>query len=191
MIIKLKKEYLRDLLTNFKVEYYYCVKKFILFFILLVLFLSFVVFLLNSYRLQKNYFNSKNNQANTDTAKVVEENIEKPSFYQDYTKEIYEMALADRGVIVLYFTSNWCKECLDQDFLNNEVFNELTLTGVVGQKIHILDSESTAETGALAKKFDIVKEQSFVILNKDGAVESKYTGAIDKELLKEKIKDAN
>jgi len=62
--------------------------------------------------------------------------------------------------------------------------------GVVGLKIHILDSETTTETDAVAKKFDITKEQSFVILDKNGVVFFKHTGLLEEDLLKQKILDA-
>jgi hypothetical protein len=71
--------------------------------------------------------------------------------------------------------------------LNLELFSELTTLGVVGLKIHILDSETTTETDALAKKFDVTKEQSFVLLNKLGAVHFKQVGKFEKESLKQKI----
>ena len=98
-----------------------------------------------------------------------------------------ESALNKKRVLVLYFSSNWCQECQDQEKINNQVFDELIKEGVVGLKIHILDSETTTETDALAKKFDIVKENSFVILNKKGAVNFKYVGEMTSERLKDII----
>ena len=109
------------------------------------------------------------------------------SYYVDYTKEDYEKALAEKRVLVLYFTSNWCEECKAQDLINNEVFNDLTLQGIVGLKIHILDSETTTETDALAKKYDVTKEQSVVIVDTDGVTRFKYVGIITQELLTQKI----
>ncbi len=162
-------------------------KKFILFFVLSILSISFAAFFVNAYQLQKEYFDRKNNSQQVEDAVQVEEVVGKPSFYKDYLKEDYETAISNNNVLVLFFTSNWCMECVDQDKLNTEVFNDLLVSGVVGQRIHILDSESTTETAALAKKYDVSKEQSFVILNKVGAVAFKHTGLLSKEIFNQKI----
>jgi thiol:disulfide interchange protein len=161
-------------------------KKFILFFVLAILFVAFGAFLINAYQLQKNYFQSKVDSTETEEPASTSE-VAKPSFYKDYAKEYYDQAIADKSTLVLYFTSNWCKECIDQDSANSEAFNGLTVGGVVGLKIHILDSETTTETDALAKKFGVSKEQTFVIVDKKGAVAFKQTGAVSKELLNQKI----
>lgn len=154
-------------------------RKFILFFVLLVLFLAFSVFLVNAYLLQKNYFeDSKNDQNPNQINNIL------------YSREDYDKAINDKKILVLFFTSNWCQECLDQDILNSQVFEELTQEGVVGLKIHILDSETTTETNALSQKFDVTKEQSFVILDKNGVVYFKYTGILSKDQLKQKILEA-
>lgn len=162
-------------------------KKFILFFVLLILTLAFAAFLVNAYLLQKNYFDTKDINTLTENETQNVEVTEKKSFYNDYLKSDYDSAIKDHNVLVLYFTSNWCKECTDQDLLNVEVFSELNTPGVVGQRIHILDSESTTETAALAKKYDVVKEQSFVVVDKNGASYFKYTGKLSKEILNQKI----
>lgn len=154
-------------------------RKFVLFFVLLVLFLAFSVFLVNAYLLQKNYFeDSKNDQNPNQINNIL------------YSREDYDKAINDKKILVLFFTSNWCQECLDQDILNSQVFEELTQEGVVGLKIHILDSETTTETNALSQKFDVTKEQSFVILDKNGVVYFKYIGILSKDQLKQKILEA-
>jgi peroxiredoxin len=98
--------------------------------------------------------------------------------------------LASDSVLVLYFTSNWCSECTKQDTTNQEVFNEIGDQELVFLKVHILDSETTSESDALAKKFDIVKENSYVVLDMKGAVAFKSMGSIEKETLKIKILEA-
>jgi len=160
-------------------------KKVILIVVLSILTLSFLALIINAYGLQKAYFESKDEKNNNSDSAIVIDN--RPSLYKDYSKEDYDMALAEKRVLVLYFTSNWCQECQKQDKVNNELFNELTSEGVVGLKIHVLDSETTTETDALAKKFDVIKEQTFVVLNKSGAVSFKYTGILDSDMLKQKI----
>lgn len=164
-------------------------KKFILFFVLSLLLISFGAFLINAYQLQKQYFESKNKVVDVDTEDQNSDSAEKPSFYKDYSKEYYDSALKDKSVLVLYFTSNWCKECEVQDSLNADLFNNLDKTGVVGLKIHILDSETTIETDSLAKKFDITKENSLIILNRDGSLAFKNVGTLAESVLKQKIEE--
>jgi len=151
-------------------------RKAILFFVLFIIFIAFAVFLTNAFVLQKNYFENKNGNSQAETGPDL--------------KEDYERAINEKRVLVLYFTSNWCQKCIDQENVNKQVFDELVSEGVVGLKIHILDSETTTETDAVAKKFDITKEQSFVILDKNGVVFFKHTGLLEEDLLKQKILDA-
>lgn len=161
-------------------------KKTILIIILSILSLSFLALILNAYNLQKEYFRNKTSLNVNQDENEHEEKI-KPSVYQDYNKELLESAVKNNQVILLYFTSNWCNECSLQDSLNKEVFDELVSEGLVGLKIHILDSETTTETDALAKKYDAIKEQSFVLLDKKGAVYFKTVGVLEKEVLKQKL----
>ena len=160
-------------------------KKCMLFFVLLILFLSFVVIFYKAYKEQENYFNLKSVEKTA--VKTTTEVQEIPSKYLNYSKESYDAAILENRALVLFFTSNWCTSCEDQDLINKDVFDNLNKEGVIGLKIHILDSETTTETDALAKKFDIVKENSIVILDKTGAVYFKYVGVISKELLNTKI----
>ncbi|MFZ3301542.1 MAG: thioredoxin domain-containing protein [Microgenomates group bacterium] len=164
-------------------------KKFILFFVLSLLLISFGAFLINAYQLQKNYFDSKNKPEQANQTEDNTEVIEKQSFYKDYAKVDYDLALKDKSVLVLYFTSNWCDECLSQDKTIADYFSNLDTKGIVGLRIHILDSETTTETDALAKKFDITKESSLIILNKDGSLAFKNTGKLSTEVLSQKIKE--
>ncbi|WKZ25415.1 MAG: thioredoxin family protein [bacterium] len=164
-------------------------KKTILFFVLFLLFLSFLVFFVSVWN-NLNIYRSED----SNVSKVVETlktSQAVQSLYLDYSNENYDSALQDKRVVILFFTSNWCVECLEQDKVNLEVFDDLKDKGLVGLRIHILDSETTTETDALAKKFDIHKENSFVVLNQNGAVHFKHTGNIEKELLKQKIEEVS
>ncbi len=162
-------------------------KKFILFFVLSLLFISFGAFLLNAFNLQKNYFDSKNDEKQQDESEMVNDIEQIESYYVGYTKEDYEKAISENRVVVLFFTSNWCKECLDQETIISEVFSELNKEGIVGLTVHILDSETTTETDALAKKYDVSKEQSIVIIDRGGVTRFKQVGVVTQELLKQKI----
>lgn len=161
-------------------------KKFILFFILFILFISFSAFFYQVYIQQRDYYNLKK-QDNLKNTEATSEIAEIPSKYINYSLEEYDRAILEKRILVLFFTSNWCVECNNQDIINNEVFDSLDKEGLVGLKIHILDSETTTETDALAKKFDITKENSLVILDKTGAVYLKNVGGMNKEMLKDKI----
>ncbi len=113
------------------------------------------------------------------------------SVYEDYSAEIYEKALTEDRVVVLYFTANWCEICRTQEEINTKVFSGLTTDGVVALRIHILDSEATIDTENLAKKFSIAKENTSVILNSDtGAIVYKFTGLLEDGALIEKIIEA-
>jgi len=161
-------------------------KKFLLAFVLSILFISFVAFFYQIYIKQRDYFNLKEQEASKET-EIVTEVVEIPSKYINYSLEEYDKAILEKRILVLFFTSNWCMKCSDQDIINSEVFDGLNKEGVIGLRIHILDSETTTETDALAKKFDIVKENSFVILDKKGAVNFKYVGEMTSERLKDII----
>lgn len=164
-------------------------RKFILFFVLLLLFLAFGAFLINAFLLQKDYFKNTNQNDQERVENIVQDIVERPSIYIDYTKEDYDKALSDKRGVVLFFTSNWYQKCIDQDLINQDVFKELPKEGIVGLKIHILDSETTTETDALSQKFDVSKEQSFVILDKNGVVFFKHSGVLGSEQLKQKIQE--
>lgn len=169
-------------------------KKFTLVFVLSVLTLTFAsmyfFFMVAKTIPQK----STNNQTSTES--VQDERISLntsdlgPSIYEDYTKELYDTALKEKRVLVLFFTANWCPICREQEPVNQELFDNLTTAGVVALKVHILDSETTDETDALAKKFDVTYQHTFVILDTNGAVSYKYTGSLEKEEIIRQIEKA-
>lgn len=162
-------------------------KKVILIVILSILSISFAAFLLNAYQLQKNYFNKSTGESVQELAEEVA--IVPKSVYLPYSKIEYDKAIAEKRVALLYFSSNWCSECQEQNNINSEVLLEMLDDSIVGLNIHILDSETTIETDALAQKFEVTKENSFVILGKDGAVAYKHTGMLDGNLLKQKLQE--
>jgi thioredoxin-related protein len=162
-------------------------KKVILFIILSILSISFAVFLFNAYQLQKNYFNKSVTESIQEPA---DEALVPKSVYLPYSKIEYDKAIVEKRVVLLYFSSNWCTECQEQNNINTEVLLEMFDKSIVGLNIHILDSETTIETDALAQKFEVTKENSFVILDKNGGVAYKYTGMLDGNLLKQKLQEA-
>lgn len=169
-------------------------KKFTLVFVLLVLVLTFATmyfFFMVATKIPKK---ESNNQVSTEETVKEEDTSQEedlgPSIYEDYSSVLYEGALEEGRVIVLFFTANWCPICRQQEPINQEVFDSLDKAGVVGLRVHILDSETTSETEALAKKFDVIYQHTFVILDKKGAVSYNYSGPLENNELIEKIKEA-
>lgn len=161
-------------------------RKFILVFTLIIISIAFIVLFLNF----SNQTKKDNNNKGKDDQVSTEDVSQRPSFYQDYTKSEYDSASSNKRVLVLYFTSNWCDKCLEQDNILNETFSELANENLTGLKIHILDSETTVETDAVAKKFDVFKEQTIVVLDQNGVLSFKQTGLVNKEPLKAEIMKA-
>lgn len=164
-------------------------KKLTLFLVLLILFLGFFVFFYKIYINQKTKGVATNNLVSSPTS-LDSGIVEIPSKYLPYSKEAFDKSLLDKRPIVLFFTANWCVECQNQDLVNKNVFESLNKEGVTGFAIHILDSETTTSTDSLAKKFDVKKENTIVILNGLGAVYFKNVGNINFDELKSKILEA-
>lgn len=164
-------------------------KKFILAFTLSILFIALAAFLYNAYILQKEYFAVKDKKDLTKIEEIAEP-VEIKSKYVYYSRDEYDKAILNKNVVVLFFTSNWCSSCLKQNQMNKNIFEEMSKKDILGLEIHILDSETTTESDALAKKFDVKKENTYVILDKKGAVYFKYTGEIAEEKLVENIMKA-
>lgn len=148
-----------------------------------------VIFLSFFFNVWKNLLSYRSSSGPETVVETSQVEVVKPSFYVDYTKESLESSLSEKNITFLFFTSNWCMECSSQDNVNQIVFDSLESLGLSGFRIHILDSETTTETDALAKKFDVTKENSIVILDKNGAVFFKQSGNISQEQLKQKLEE--
>jgi len=109
------------------------------------------------------------------------------SVYLNYSKDLFDTALNENKIILLYFTSNWCQECFMQEDIIRKVFDSLKDIEMVGFRVHILDSETTEETDLLAKKYDISSEQTTLVLKSGGSVSFKIKGVVEEEDLKSKI----
>lgn len=165
-------------------------KKFILIFILILLTLVFATLFLYSGLKDLKTKTDNSNPAATELPIETEQEVTTdlgPSVYENYSVTEYDRALSEGRVLVLFFTANWCPICREQEPKNVNVFNSLDKSGVVALKVHVLDSETTEETDALAKKFDVLNQHTFVFLDKNGAVFYKFTGPMEEDELKEKI----
>jgi thiol:disulfide interchange protein len=108
--------------------------------------------------------------------------------YRAYTKEEYEASLSEGKIVMLYFTANWCPVCREQEPINKETLMEFSNDpDIVAFRVHILDSEETSETTALADKYDVRYQHTWVIIGKGGKVDSVVTGPISKADLKTSI----
>lgn len=162
-------------------------KKFILFFVLFVILLIFGAFFYNVWLQEKEYYAGKETDTNAIEANT-QEDVANPAVYKDYTKEDYDKAVAEGKFLILFFTANWCEDCREQDTVNLSVLSTgLFSEPIVGLKVHILDSETTTDTDALAKKYGVNKENSLVVIDKKGVLAWKYVGSISENDLKNKI----
>ena len=118
---------------------------------------------------------------------VVNEEIES-SNYRLYSPAEYEKAKEEGGVIMLYFTANWCPICREQEPINMEALTELSSDkDIIAFRIHILDSETTPEGEKLADEFAVRYQHTTIILNSEGELASTTTGPLTKEELKQKL----
>lgn len=108
--------------------------------------------------------------------------------YVNFSQGRYEEALAQKMVLALYFTANWCPICREQEPINVSAMRSLEGDSqILAMRIHILDSETTKETEELARKYGVSYQHTFVILDRNGEVSYQYTGPLSESELKEKI----
>lgn len=118
---------------------------------------------------------------------VINQEVES-SNYKLYSKTEYEKALAEKKVTMLYFTANWCPICREQEPVNMEALKSLEEDkDIIAFRVHILDSETTKETEALAEKYDISYQHTTVIIGPNAEVSYKYTGPLTQDDLREKL----
>lgn len=121
---------------------------------------------------------------------VINKEVES-SNYKLYSKTEYEKALAEKKITMLYFTANWCPICREQEPVNMEALKSLEEDkDIIAFRVHILDSETTKETEALAEKYDISYQHTTVIIGPDGEVKTDYIGPLTKEDLKARLLEA-
>ncbi|MBI2034277.1 MAG: thioredoxin family protein [Candidatus Levybacteria bacterium] len=100
--------------------------------------------------------------------------------YVVYTKQILDTAANKRRV--LYFYANWCPICIpaDADFRKNE--NKIP-ADVVVIRVNYNDTETDQEEKDLAKKYGITYQHTFVQIDAQGNVITKWNGGQTNELL--------
>ena len=161
-------------------------RKFIYILTLSILTIVFLGLIFSSYKSVKQYFDGKKAEIPVSTPTP----LGLPSFYKTYSLDEYNKALDQKQVVLLYFTANWSEDCKNQDLKNEELIRSLDSQGVAGFYVHVLDSQSTNETMQLAKKFDVEKENTFIIVDKNGVLYFRHTGLLEENILKQKLMEA-
>lgn len=102
------------------------------------------------------------------------------SRYLPYTESAHQMAKDKR--IVLYFYATWCSSCkvANAEFLASP---EKIPEDVIVLRINYNDPDTDAVEKALARKYGITYQHTFVIIDKDGKEITKWNGGGIAELL--------
>jgi thiol:disulfide interchange protein len=118
---------------------------------------------------------------------VVNEEVSS-SNYRLYNSQEYQLALEQEKVVMLYFTANWCPICREQEPTNMEALKSLENdAAIIAFRVHILDSETTKETEALAEQFDVPYQHTTVIIGRDGQVKFMSTGPLERTEIQEEL----
>ena len=101
--------------------------------------------------------------------------------YLTYTKENFEQSKESRRV--LFFYASWCPNCkpADADFeaKRSEIPSDVRVI-----RVNYNDPDTDQEEKDLAKQYGVTYQHTFVQINKDGQVVTKWNGGKMAELLK-------
>jgi thioredoxin 1 len=132
---------------------------------------------------------TKNDQiTNSEKIVVVEEDVEEGEHnmtghvrYGEYSKEVLDNASEMRRV--LFFYASWCPTCrpADADFRAN--LNKLP-EDVSIIRVNYNDPETDEEEKALAKKYGVTYQHTYVQIDAEGNPVAKWNGGQTEELLK-------
>ena len=123
------------------------------------------------------YYYTQSNQ----TAMVPKDTMmEQSSRYQPFTPTVLADAASSRRV--LYFYANWCPTCIpaNADFEKNVSMLPADLTVI---RVNYNDPDTDKEGKALATKYGITYQHTFVQIDADGNELTKWNGGATKELL--------
>lgn len=100
--------------------------------------------------------------------------------YLSYSKKVLEESASKKRV--LYFYANWCPICrpADADFKANE---SKIPDDVVVIRVNYNDSDTDDEEKALAQKYGITYQHTFVQIDENGEEVAKWNGGDTDELL--------
>jgi len=104
---------------------------------------------------------------------VTKPGSEKHPIYEDFTQAKFEAALAAGEPIYLWFWATWCPTCRAQAPINEHVFN--SYNGFVHVfRVNILDNNVDADEDALAKTYNVARQHTSILIDKNGT-EAKRT----------------
>lgn len=111
-------------------------------------------------------------QSTRNSQESVTQNIEGPKLlagttspYYEFNKELYDKALSENKVIMLYFFADWCPICArEQSKSTLPAFNELQNSNIIGFRVHYNDGKVSPDEEALAKQFGITYQHTKIIL---------------------------
>ena len=136
------------------------------------------------------YYYTKNNQTvmtpkdammvQDEVSKTDDVMMEQSSRYLPYTPTVLADAASTRRV--LYFYANWCPTCIptNDDLEKNVSILPSDLTVI---RVNYNYSDTDADEKALAVKYGITYQHTFVQIDSDGNEVTKWNGGATKELL--------
>ncbi len=100
--------------------------------------------------------------------------------YLPYTKDVLESSKSTRRV--LFFYASWCPTCIpaDADFTKNVSMLPSDVTLI---RVNYNDPDTDADEKALAAKYAITYQHTYVQIDADGNEIAKWNGGSVKELL--------
>ncbi len=116
----------------------------------------------------------------TESTTPTDTNMEE-SRYVEYTKVALDSATTPRRV--LFFYASWCPTCIpaDADFKTNSSKIPSDVTVI---RVNYNDPETDQEEKALAEKYGITYQHTFVQIDEQGNEVTKWNGGQTEELLK-------
>lgn len=130
-----------------------------------------------------------NEPLQNETDAMNNENAMQASSYSPFSQAAFETAQMEGKPIFLNFYANWCPTCRAAEPGVVTAFEELSSdVSTVGFRVNYNDSETDADETALAERFGITYQHSYVLLNPDGSVSEKIIAAPwDQETLQQKL----
>lgn len=103
-----------------------------------------------------------------------------PSRYIPFTPSVLADTASTRRV--LYFYASWCPTCIpaNADFEKNQSMLPSDVTVI---RVNYNDPDTDDDEKSLADKYDITYQHTFVQLDSEGGVVTKWNGGATKELL--------
>lgn len=106
--------------------------------------------------------------------------MKKESRYVEYSKEVLSAAVGTRRV--LFFYANWCPTCRPADANFKENLAKIP-EDVILIRVNYNDTDTDQEEKDLATKYGITYQHTFVQIDKNGEVVTRWNGGQIDELL--------